>query len=208
MRTLSPHQTTMTCENVSAIILAGGKSRRFNFIDKGLVSWRGKPLLEHVAASIASQVDDIVLSCNQHIERYQQFGYPLFQDKLPDFQGPLAGIQASLPNVRHDYVLICPCDTTQLPPTLVERLLSAMLSNGVDIAYPKTEQRDHYLPVLIKSNLQSSINAYLEGNDRSMRGWYQTLSHIAVPFSSPTQQFSNFNDPRDLTTPEQLADIE
>ncbi|MEH6556468.1 MAG: molybdenum cofactor guanylyltransferase MobA [Oceanicoccus sp.] len=185
-------------KRVSAIVLAGGRSRRFNFVDKGLVIWKGQPLIQHVVSTIKTQVDEIILSCNQNVDQYRQFGYPIVLDELADFQGPLAGIQAALPKTLHPYVLICPCDTTQLPSNLVEQLLTAMLFNDVDATYAKTEERNHYLPVLMKTSLQSSIDIYLKSDGRSMKGWYRTIKHLGVPFSSQENEFSNFNHRRDL----------
>jgi molybdopterin-guanine dinucleotide biosynthesis protein A len=198
MRIDTARDGTDTKERVSAIVLAGGQSRRFDFVDKGLVVWKGQPLIEHVVSTIKTQVDEIIISCNQNVDQYQQFGYPLVQDELADFQGPLAGIQAALPKTHHPYVLVCPCDTTQLPSNLVEQLLTAMLVNDVDATYAHTEDHKHYLPVLMKTSLRSSIDLYLKSDGRSMKGWYRTIKHLGVPFSSQANEFSNFNHRQDL----------
>jgi molybdopterin-guanine dinucleotide biosynthesis protein A len=76
-------------------------------------------------------------------------------------------------------------------------LLTALDQHGADIAYPSCEERSHYLPVLLKTNLAPSLNHYLNGSDRSVKGWYKTLNHCALPFAA-SEAFSNFNKPADL----------
>jgi molybdopterin-guanine dinucleotide biosynthesis protein A len=183
---------------ITAVILAGGQSRRFNYRDKGLLNWHGKPLINHVISLLENQTSQIIINCNRNKDRYKALGYALCHDKLKDFQGPLAGIQAALPLSKTPLTLICPCDTPNLPINLSERLASALLNQSLDLAYPLCQRRSHYLPVLLKTELLTSINNYLKGSDRSMKGWYATVASAAVPFDSPESAFSNLNRPEDL----------
>ena len=56
--------------SISAVILAGGRGQRMGGVDKGLVSWQKKPLIEYAIAAIEPQVDQLILSCNRNIEAY------------------------------------------------------------------------------------------------------------------------------------------
>jgi molybdopterin-guanine dinucleotide biosynthesis protein A len=183
---------------ISAIILSGGQSRRFNNQDKGLIIWQGKPLIEHVIDRIQPQVDQIIINSNQNLESYRSLGFTVCEDKLKGHQGPLAGIQASLTSTSHSLVLVCPCDTALLPRNLVSKLNDAIVNQGMDLAYPSCENRHHFLPVLFKAGLAPSLNSYLTGEDRSMKGWYKTLNACAVSFNDESSAFSNFNNPTDL----------
>ena len=186
--------------NITGIILAGGQSRRFNQQDKGWVNWQGKPLVQYVLESIQSQTQDILINCNHNSERYRSLGYPIIQDLLPDFQGPLAGIQASLAHVKTEWVLICPCDTPLLPANLVSKLLSSALLQQAELAYPKCQGKEHYLPVILQASLLNNISDYLGSGGRSMKGFYKTINAISVDFDNK-RDFSNFNCPDDLTSP-------
>lgn len=72
--------------NISALILAGGQSRRFDYQDKGLLPIKlqsnqhpikssgsdvAKPMVEHVLDRLTSQVNTVSISCNQNIPKYQ-----------------------------------------------------------------------------------------------------------------------------------------
>lgn len=179
--------------NISAIILAGGRGQRMGNRDKGLINWKGQTLISRVIDKIAPQVDDITINCNQHISDYQKFGFETVKDTLDEFQGPLAGIQASLAVVKHSYCLICPCDTPNLPTNLVENLLNAVLENNADLAYPVCALQNHYIPVLMKRTLNTSLDNYLANGGRSIHGWYKNLKTEIIDFSGDENAFLNVN---------------
>lgn len=190
---------TTSMQKISAIILAGGQARRFNFQDKGLIHWQGKPLIQHVIDRLQDQTQEIIINANRNIDRYRELGYLVCSDQLDDFQGPLAGIQAALPLTNNPLVLVSPCDTALLPSTLVSRLVKALEANKADIAYPYCDHRAHYLPVLLRASLLKPLNEHLKGKDRSMKGWYHTRHTVEVNFdASESSAFSNFNQPENL----------
>ena len=54
--------------SITGIVLAGGKGRRMGGVDKGLVSFLGKPLVAHVIERLNPQVDEIFINPNREIE--------------------------------------------------------------------------------------------------------------------------------------------
>lgn len=106
--------------SVLGAVLAGGQSRRFGS-DKAVATWRGRPLIDHVIASLRSQVDTLLI-CGR--EWHREMWTP--DHPRPDL-GPLGGINAALAHAaRHDmdYVLTVPCDVPTLPPALLRQLIS------------------------------------------------------------------------------------
>ena len=83
-------------DQITAVILAGGKGRRMGGEDKGLMELHGRPLIKHVLAIIAPQVGAVIINANRNLDRYAGFGYPVLRDDLQDFQGPLAGFSAAM----------------------------------------------------------------------------------------------------------------
>ena len=59
-------------KTISAVILAGGQSRRMGGIDKGLIDLNGKPLVQHLIDRIAPQVDEVLISASQSNWRYSK----------------------------------------------------------------------------------------------------------------------------------------
>ena len=50
---------------------------------------------------------DISINANRHHTEYAQWGFPVFSDELPDFQGPLSGMLTALEQAKTDFVLLC-----------------------------------------------------------------------------------------------------
>ncbi|KGF67232.1 molybdopterin-guanine dinucleotide biosynthesis protein A, partial [Hoeflea sp. BAL378] len=55
-------------------ILAGGRGRRMEGIDKPFAELAGRPLIAHVIDRLAPQVDGIVLNANSEPGRFDRFG--------------------------------------------------------------------------------------------------------------------------------------
>ena len=189
-------------EEITAIILAGGQGSRFGHRDKGWIEWQNKPFVQHVIDRLTPQVSAIVINCNRNKERYQALDLPTCTDALADYQGPLAGIHAALPLVSTPLSLVCPVDSPQLPHNLAERLYRALKDHNADVAFPNDGERSHYLPVLLKSELYSSLDQYLEGDERRVRRWFQQHKLIEVDCSDMPEAFQNIN------TAEGLAELD
>ncbi|MBG14987.1 MAG: hypothetical protein CL853_01395 [Crocinitomicaceae bacterium] len=76
----------------SLIILAGGKSSRMG-TDKGLLSFKGKPMIQHVIDNLASKFQETIIVSNN--KNYDQFKKIRVADNHTSI-GPLGGIEAGL----------------------------------------------------------------------------------------------------------------
>ncbi|SQD07977.1 molybdopterin-guanine dinucleotide biosynthesis protein MobA [Escherichia coli] len=77
---------------ITGVVLAGGKARRMGGVDKGLLELNGKPLWQHVADALMTQLSHVVVNANRHQEIYQASGLKVIEDSLADYPGPLAGM--------------------------------------------------------------------------------------------------------------------
>ena len=91
--------------DLTGIVLAGGKSGRIG-MDKGLMEWNGRMLVQYSIEALRPFCRQILISTNN--EEYARFGFPLVEDKYPHI-GPLGGLHASLSvsGSRHHMVLAC-----------------------------------------------------------------------------------------------------
>ncbi|MQT44675.1 NTP transferase domain-containing protein, partial [Pseudomonas sp. FSL R10-0765] len=87
----------------SILLLAGGRGQRMGGQDKGLVPWRGQPLIAYVQQAARALTDDLIISCNRNHDRYAAYADQLVSDGNDDFDGPLAGIRAGLAAARHSH---------------------------------------------------------------------------------------------------------
>jgi molybdopterin-guanine dinucleotide biosynthesis protein A len=182
---------------ITAIVLAGGRGRRMGEADKGLVLLHGRPLVSWVLECVTPQVDEVLISANRNLDRYQKLGFPVLTDELPDFSGPLAGLHRSLAVVARPLWLCVPCDTPFLPLDLVSRLLAALLDEGADVAVPDLDGCLQPAICLGYTHLDAHLKAYLEAGGRRVGEWQSQLKRARVPFSD-IKPFSNLNTPQEL----------
>jgi molybdopterin-guanine dinucleotide biosynthesis protein A len=183
---------------ISAIILAGGRAKRMNGADKGLVLLRNKPLIRHVIERLKSQVDEIFINANREITQYQKFNFPVLQDENDEFIGPLAGFSLGLQYARHEYLLTVPCDSPLLPLDLAQRLMAALLEHQADIAVASSDGSAHPVFCLCKKSVLPSLRDYLSSGERKVSTWQKSQNYIEVDFGDCADAFVNLNTFEDL----------
>jgi molybdenum cofactor guanylyltransferase len=150
-------------EAATAIVLAGGKSKRMG-VDKSLLPFRGKPLIQHVCDQVRPHFDEILIAGGEN----RQFGFleaPVVPDEVPD-QGPLRGIASALAASCHDLNFVIACDVPFVNCVLLRTLLQE--SHGYDCVVPVTVE-GHYEPLFAiyrKSALPGMLHALEEGKRR------------------------------------------
>jgi len=188
---------TATNAPLCGVILAGGRGRRLGGRDKGLVTVRGHPLVEHVIAALAPQVNGIVINANRNRSLYERYGYPVVDDFLPDYPGPLAGILAGLHHVRGDIVVV-PCDALSLPPDLVVRLRQALAKEMAEVSIAHDGERLQPLYALLKRTLNVSLEQHLRQGRYKVEDWMREQRFAIADFSDAPQGFCNLNTAEDL----------
>lgn len=180
-------------QNITAVILAGGKGSRLGGQDKGLVIYNGKPLIEHILERIKSQVGTIVINANRNQDTYRTYGYKVINDTLQDYQGPLAGFSAAMQAVESDYIITLPCDGPLIPNDLVSRLSRSLQDKSNTIAVAHNGDRLQPVYALLPVILQDNLNQFLTQGQRGVHHWYTQQGYISTDFSDNTDAFSNIN---------------
>jgi molybdopterin-guanine dinucleotide biosynthesis protein A len=189
---------------VMGLILAGGKARRMNGINKARVPFLGRPMLTHVIMRLTLQVDDLYINANQDIENYQPFHLPVLIDEINEFAGPLAGLHAGLKASSHEWVLMAPCDSPLLPTDLAKKLMQAAQAQQADIAIARTDVQTHPVFCLCKKSLCEDLANYLIAGGRKVREWQNQHRCVEVNFEQEIA-FSNINTFDELDKLEALS---
>jgi len=188
----------MSRSPITGGVLAGGRGRRMQGRDKGLLLYQGQPLIEQVLARLQPQVGTVLISANRHPGRYAQYGWPVFADAQPGFHGPLAGIAQLLARVETPFLLTVPCDTIGFPESLADTLLARQRATNADLVVAHDGEQAQYLFALYRRELASSAQHALSAGERAVWRWQATLHRIEVTFADAQQAFRNFNCPADL----------
>ena len=198
--------TAIKPEQITGIILAGGRGSRMGGVDKGLQQFKGKLLVENAIERLHPQVGALLINANRNLDVYKTFGLSLVEDSLTDFAGPLAGFLVGLANCKTPYLVTTPCDTPCFPTDLVQRLADALVKEDADIAMVSSPDGDGKLchqPVfcLMKRELLKSLQDFTQHGGRKIGAWATQHKLVRVPFTmshDDAQAFYNANTLADL----------
>ena len=185
-------------QNMSAVILAGGRANRMQGEDKGLLTLANKPLIAHVIERLTPQIGHICISANRNQAQYAQTGLPVISDLLNDYPGPLAGIYSALAQCESEWLVVVPCDTPGLPTDLVKRLCQAVIENEVPVAVVHDGHYLHATFCLVHRSLQQDLLDFLQQGERKTRLWLTRQPHAICDFSDQPSAFVNINTPEEL----------
>ncbi len=188
-------------QDITGLILCGGRGTRMGGVDKGLQNHQGLPLALHALLRLQVQVGHVVINANRNLAAYESMGVPVWPDPIGDYAGPLAGWLAGLEHCETPYMLTVPCDTPQFPLDLAVRLAQALAAADADIAMAATQEdgRVQVQPVfcLLKTTLIESLVAYLAQGQRKIDQWTALHPCTTVVFDD-AQAFFNANTAEEL----------
>ena len=195
-------------QDITGLVLAGGRGSRMGGVDKGLQSHLGMPMALVTVLRLQQQVGTCLINANRNVAAYEAMGVPVWPDTLPDaFAGPLAGMLVGLEQCDTPWLVTVPCDTPNFPADLVQRLSQAAIDEGADIAMAATREAGpdpsgiQRQPVfcLMRSSLLESLMAFLDSGQRKIDRW--TAQHrCAVAVFDDKQAFFNANTLDELQT--------
>lgn len=196
---------TPTRDQITGLVLAGGRGSRMGGVDKGLQPHRGQPLALHALQRLAPQVGPLMISANRHLSTYAELGRPwqaaVWADTRPDHPGPLAGLLTGLGHCTTPWLATVPCDSPAFPQDLVSRLAEAAAAHGAQIVLAATfsEGRLHAQPVfgLFQATLVASLVQFLDEGERKVGAWTARHHTVQLAFDDAAA-FFNVNTPEDL----------
>jgi molybdopterin-guanine dinucleotide biosynthesis protein A len=181
----------------SILILAGGRGQRMGGRDKGLVDWRGEPLIAHVHRVVRPLSDDLVISCNRNQADYRAYADRLVGDAEADFPGPLAGVIAGLKVARHGWVVVLACDAPLVDRELIEGLLRLAVAGNSAAMVRQGGFWQPMFSVLPKRVLPVLEQAWAAG-ERSLQKALLREAVQGLECAESDRRLSNFNSPERL----------
>jgi molybdopterin-guanine dinucleotide biosynthesis protein A len=201
----------MTSEDVAAVLLAGGLSRRMGGQDKMLRELAGQSILSRVVARIELQAARILLNANGDPARFAEFGLPVAADVVEGYAGPLAGVLTGMEWARENapdcsWIVTVPTDAPFLPPDLVQRLLEVVRRDGADMACASSGGRHHPVCGLWPIRLADELrHAMLSEEIRKVDVWTGRYRLAVADWpTEPVDPFFNANRPEDLAEAERI----
>lgn len=184
-------------DQITGVILAGGRGQRMGGVDKGLVALGGKPMVALALDALRPQVGTILINANRNIDEYAAFGHEVVSDGFEGFLGPLAGLASAMQAAKTDYLLTVPCDSPLLAGDLAARLYAALRGNDADISVAHDGERLHPVFALLKRPLLPSLLDYLSEGGRKIDVWFARHALAIADLRDRADTFINVNSPEE-----------
>lgn len=198
--------TTQYTKDMTAIILAGGKSSRMGR-DKSTIMFDDQPLLLRSINKLKDLFGEVIVLSNQEISFALPEGVKIVQDDVP-YQGPLGGISTGLKLSSHDWSLVVAVDMPFVNSQIIEFLAGfagegdavvPMTANGLEPLFAFYSKR--CLPVAEEVLMKGErrILSLLSQVDLKVVNYLQ-FSHL----EGADRAFININTQRDLELAKKL----
>ena len=197
---------TILSQDITGLVLAGGRGSRMGGVDKGLQNFNGTPLAMNALLRLGMQVGEVMINANRNLAAYESFGVPVWPDGIGDYAGPLAGILTGLERCETPYLLTVPCDSPLFPLDMAARLAEALDGEAADIAMvAATEPQDGGGPAVLRTQpvfclmsatLLESLTRFTQDGGRKIDAWTAQHRTVIVPFDRPgdaPNAFTNAN---------------
>ncbi|MCA3237826.1 MAG: molybdenum cofactor guanylyltransferase MobA [Curvibacter sp.] len=202
-------------QDITGLILAGGRGSRMGGVDKGLQNFNGLPLALHTLMRLQLQAGPVMINANRNLSAYESFGVEVWPDVLTDYAGPLAGFLTGLERCETPWLLTVPCDTPRFPIDLASRLAAALEREGAQIAMAAGREADEQGQVQVRTqpvfcllsvNLLESLAAFTKEGGRKIDAWTAQHRTVVVPFDQPGDDALAFSNANTLAELKQLED--
>jgi molybdopterin-guanine dinucleotide biosynthesis protein A len=184
-------------DSVTAVILAGGKSTRMGQ-NKALLSFDGKPLIEHIRELLTKIFSKVVVSTASK-DSYPQLELPEVVDQYPE-TGPLGGITTVLESGISPIFCVA-CDMPFLSQKLIEYQCS--ITACCDAVVPVWDNRPQVLHGLYSKNLLPAFHHGLKEEQFKITDWLEEaevcylLEDEIRRYDPSGLSFRNINTPDD-----------
>lgn len=191
-------------EEVTLLILAGGRSERFGR-NKALYEVNGRPLLSYLVERVSSLSKRLIISVKSDPEIYSRLfpGAEIILDEY-DVYAPIIGLLSSLAEVKTSYVAVLPCDSPLVNPELIALLLRKARGRGGAVPIWEDGRVEPLLAVYKTDELRKSVTDCLKRSDLRVRCALESMDIVYVPMHEikevdpELRSFLNINTPKEL----------
>lgn len=147
-------------KNISAIILAGGESKRFGE-NKALLNLGSKAIIEHIRDILLLHFDEILISSNNPSD-FEFLNLKVVKDIFKN-HGPLSGVHSGLVNSKTEKNFFISCDLPLIDSQSIDYIIHN--SNDAEITLPIINNYPLYVCGVYSKSVIPTIEAMIIEND-------------------------------------------
>jgi len=188
--------------NLSAVILAGGESRRMGR-DKAWLLTEGQPLIARAVRTLREAgIAEIFISGRAGTD-YSALGCPVLLDREPG-SGPLAGIERALEAADAELILVLAVDLPRMTAAFLQKLIQHC--DRLTGVVPKLEARLEPLAAIYPKRCQFIARDCLSRGRLAVRDFAEACRREQAVRIFPVPQneaacFENWNSPAHVSGP-------
>ena len=193
----------MEDNKILAVVLAGGKSKRFGE-DKNQIKLGDKTLLEHVLSKISNMFEEILIVSSNSLEKNDKKNVTIIPDCFDDL-GPLAGVLSSMKWVKekkksYQWVATFPSDTPFFETSIIEEYKKRIKLNDSLLYFIKSNNKRHNIFGLWSVELLKTLEDDLIKNKfRKVEEWANKIGVKTIDFEKKKfDSFFNINTKEDF----------
>ena len=195
----------MDHNNILAVVLAGGKSKRFGR-DKSQVKLGNKILIDYILDEIIDFYKDILVVTNEPIKFSNSNKISL----TSDFQkglGPLGGVLSAMKWIKdnkknYKWISTFPIDTPFFKKKHLNKFYKEVDLNKSNLFFMKSKNTRHNIFGLWSIELYEKLEFALNKGDRKVELWANKMGVKTIDFDHENNKdpFFNINTEEDLKT--------
>jgi molybdopterin-guanine dinucleotide biosynthesis protein A len=200
----------MNDNNILAVVLAGGQSKRFGE-DKNQAKLGNITLLEHVLAKVTKKFEKTLIISNQNLNIKTLNSITIVPDCIQGNLGPLVGVLTSMKwikknNKQYQWIATFPSDTPFFDTSIIEKYKSKINLNESLLYFVKSNQKRHNIFGLWSVKLMDTLeNDLINNNFRKVEEWADKIGVETINIKSDKfDPFFNINTKTDLEEAEKI----
>jgi molybdopterin-guanine dinucleotide biosynthesis protein A len=159
---------------VSAVILAGGRARRMQGLDKSALDIGGRSILSRQIAVLQALTPEVLIVGGDPAG--VPAGVRIVPDRVPD-AGPLGGLYTALLDTHAPVLVLVACDMPFLSLPFLQHLALRARDTGADVVVPRTGDGYHPLCAAYARTLLPRVTERLAARELEMAGLVRDTRH-------------------------------
>lgn len=182
--------------DISALILAGGKSSRMNGNNKAFLSYNDKSFLENIIGAL-EDIDNIYISVDDK-EKYKNLKFPLIEDEYKEI-GPIGGMYSAFKKINSDFIIVIACDMPLVSKEFIKFLKESVREEDNCLVIEDSENRLYPLGGIYNKRILPVIEEMIDKNDYKLMNLIKNVNgrKIKLKDEKLDKSLINVNDPNE-----------
>jgi len=200
----------MNDNNILAVVLAGGQSKRFGE-DKNQAKLGNITLLEHVLSKVTKKFEKTLIISNQNLNIKTLNSITIVPDCIQGNLGPLVGVLTAMKwikknNKQYQWIATFPSDTPFFDTSIIEKYKSRINLNESLLYFARSNQKRHNIFGLWSVKLMDTLeNDLINNNFRKVEKWADKIGVKTIIVKiDKFDPFFNINTKTDLKEAEKI----